>query len=603
MMFLSIKTPNTGRFNQLILLYHKTKKGDEKMKTSVVNGEDIDHLIEKYSDVISYHELSCHYVSEEIDKILAEMKRVNFLHAGCGRGKNTMDEEIIIRHIEPFGKKITIAVDRVCNLLQMKKRIAKMLDRNDLLKLSDAELKEIDRIGSVQIQSYQKIAENIFWYKKALRNLEKGIYQKGIRNKNDLLQKYGFDMDFIVYDEVHSMTLDAFNSDFAELLSDLREISPNAVRLYMSATPNTIFPIILKQEIENFQKLSFNKIRRFNGISSQKGIAYFDLKDEFKFIQNIKFFKDIEELQILYDGIGEEPSLTFVDDIKKGKILKEKLGEKANFIYSDGKDKYKDIKEAYHYLIEHETLPCQHLISTSLLLDGVNIKQDINHIVVMLDDEDAVIQAIGRRRIMDKKDRINIYFQHADKNMLRSKYLKHKEMVEMLSLYTNDYELFLRKLNHLQGDSYKGLFYNSLSGVKINSMAEAQVKKMYELYADLYKCYDTDSYKFLKLKCSWLKKKAHTAPKAWITYGVNKQEIDEFHFLLTIYKDICMDKIQFSEFGTIFCRLYVKAYGARKEDNTSRKDYGIQIINSVLNKMKLPYHMVNKNKTYTLIEQ
>lgn len=584
------------------------------MLVTIKNDVSLDDLIDEFSrrGLMKVHELKFSWVSEGMkDKFIQDNAIAIFIDSGCGTGKNVWCDQDVILTSNQTHKKGLILSDRKANSLQSKKRIADLLGCSYLLGLTDEELLRRSKFSNVYIKTYQKMENDIFEFMIDKKKLENHKHPKGVSNLSDLLDKYDFaNYDYIYFDECQTFFNDDFNYKFSNLWEDIVALFPTAKRIYATATPKNIFPILLKKEAEIIESSSMTKINNFNQLfgnhnSISNPISYYRFARNFDHIKKVKWFKTLDDLKLLFDEIKTDSSLTFVDKIEDGLKIKEMLGENAVFISSDSIKKDENVKKAYDFIIENERLPCRHCIATSVILDGINLKTSsltipINHIILALHDEDSCIQAIGRVRRTGKKDNITVYFKHLDKQELWQYLFILKDKVNTKDLFYINPQRCMRKINDFP-EKYKGLFYlNSEGRIEINAFAEAKLDISYKLFKKFYEIYDNAPYHLLDMKASWINKKIRSKKQTLVSYCANLEANKNFNDFLENNINIPMNDDQFKEFCKSFKLLCVEAYGKRKSDNSSRDSYGIAIIKEVFKQRKLPYQITHRNKIYTL---
>lgn len=584
------------------------------MLITVKDEVTLDDLIDDYlkRELMEVYELGFMWVSEGLKgKFEYDKAKVKFIDSGCGTGKNVCcDQDIILPSIERY-EKVLILSDRKSNSLQSKKRIAKLLDCKYILNLSDEEILKRSKFSNIYIKTYQKLENDIYGFKKDKELLDNGKFPKGVADLSDLLDKYDLsEFDCIYFDECQTLMNDDFVYQFANLWEDIVALFPKAKRIYATATPKQIFPILLKKEVALIANSSFNKVKSFNQCYgnryySGKEITYYRFERNFDHIKKVKWFRNLDDLKVLFDEIENDSSLTFIDNIEDGLKIKEMLGENAVFISSESIKKDKNVKIAYDFIIENERLPCKHCIATSVILDGINLKNSsstipITHIILALHDEDSCIQAIGRVRRTGNKDNVTVYFRHLDKQELWQYIYTLKDKVNTKNLFHAKNWRCMRKINECP-ERYKGLFYlNNEGKVEINTLAETKLDLTYKLFENLFENYDKEPYKFLDMKCSWINKKIRSKRQSQVSYGANLEAKKEFENFLESFIDISMNNECFESFCVQFKTLYIEAYGKRKSDNSSRNSYGVKIIKEVIEQQKLPYKLDHKGKEYTL---
>ncbi len=222
-----------------------------------------------------------------------------------------------------------------------------------------------------------------------------------------------------------------------------------------------------------------------------------DLKDNI----NVHHFKVENDLvPLITDGSYSGKWLVFVADKKKGKELSESIGAKMKkkpvYIDSDllSEMTYGELKDdpAYKEIFnirKSGMFGCDVLITTSVLDNGVNIKDpDVKNIVLMTDDEVEFKQMLGRKRLLSEDERIEVFiscgvrkaFVTRDREyynvywMLRDNpglspadalELAEKDGFRKLSYYNrNEYGFFHSQELTVRAAWVRGLFCNEMAG-------------------------------------------------------------------------------------------------------------------------------------------
>jgi len=238
------------------------------------------------------------------------------------------------------------------------------------------------------------------------------------------------DFSVVVFDECHFFYSDAmFNSDVSPILEKVPEIFSNLVRIYMSATPENVIPVILESELTFVEKMFVDE----EEIAFWRNMPH-DRKDFLKMwyekifwyssqydysSYECTFFDPTISKTKLIDRIVESKDkwLIFVTNIQKGEELarqlrsayKERLktGKKASAkdysLFLDRKSRYSTDTldgKTWAKIEKEKKFSSRVLITTSVLDNGVTLRDDrLKNIVLFTDDRTEFIQEIGRYRI------------------------------------------------------------------------------------------------------------------------------------------------------------------------------------------------------------
>ena len=228
---------------------------------------------------------------------------------------------------------------------------------------------------------------------------------------------------FIVLDECHFFTSDAaFNIDTDLVMNHLVSNGRNAVRIYLSATIETVFEAIVRCE------------HRFWGNKSvPMDLVYYYMPPNYTYITEIFSYKNDDAL-LEKIAKSSEKWLIFVDSKDYGETLEKKLNGKckAVFIHSGNKDTGESGK-VFNELVKTEKFSPDVLISTAVLDNGINIEANFVHnIVLSVFDRVSFLQMLGRAR-RNGQTSVHLYLREFDTSrILRRFYSIKKDLAQCL---------------------------------------------------------------------------------------------------------------------------------------------------------------------------
>ena len=224
----------------------------------------------------------------------------------------------------------------------------------------------------------------------------------------DYLKKQDF--KYVVADECHFFTSDAiFNLFTHQILELLVNSFKKSVRVYMSATLEESFVPIITAEYPN--------------INFKNECLYYYFERNFNYINEICVYDKLEQLVEEIKSNPKERWLVFVSSKSDGQTFSELCSNEdiSNiFLTRESKDSKGNSKEyeIYKQIIEEEKFSVRVLISTSVLDNGVNLKDSsIKHVVIDMLDQAEFTQMLGRVRMLGD-DKLNLYIrQYADEDI------------------------------------------------------------------------------------------------------------------------------------------------------------------------------------------
>lgn len=317
-----------------------------------------------------------------------DASRPVFISAPTGAGKSHFILHELLEHVVKenwfYGEisKILILSNRIALNRQLKLAVAELIryyisdkEQQDLLEeMLKMPPEEFDQclfdFGMITVCSYhrmEKDASSLKWY------------------------------SHIVCDECHFFTSDSmFNEYTGRVMKRIVHEGQNAIRIYMSATPEVVFEPILRAE--------YCRLAGDNAQDCSLDLYFYYLARDYSYLKDIYHYRCNSEL---LDAIRQfdEKWLVFVDSCKRGEQLKAALEKdrKCVFISTDSKSQG-NAKRIFDGLVETESLGnhVDVLICTAVLDNGVNIKDfSVKNIAIEVFDRVEFLQMLGRVRRID----------------------------------------------------------------------------------------------------------------------------------------------------------------------------------------------------------
>lgn len=331
---------------------YKLGESDEYL-VSIINGKDI--------DMFEYGESIC-------------------IFSPTGSGKTKAIEQIIFA-LEKQEKIIILTNRRACKI---------QLSKDFFKKYGPKEIPEefIDKL---------KVTENI----------EIMTYQDFVKKKH----RYHRKKLVLVCDECHCFAEDSTFSVYPQqMINFLKGNLDNTKRIYLTATPDDILPIIWDIEALSDTELypltreNFREFLRNTPVANDSRIRHtYIMKSDWNYL-NFKAYtpdkkKDLVEYINKSCSDGQK-TLVFINDIAGGSDLKEQLGN-CQHIYSD-----EDKKTELHEIAVNEKFTSETLITTKVAENGLSLHDEkLSVIVAETYDLVALQQIIGRARVNRKNPR------------------------------------------------------------------------------------------------------------------------------------------------------------------------------------------------------
>lgn len=239
------------------------------------------------------------------------------------------------------------------------------------------------------------------------RNIEVMTYQDFVRKK----QHYNEKKLLLICDECHCFAEDSTFSVYPQqMINFLKDNLDNTKRLYLTATPDDVLPIIWDIEalsVERLYPLTNDNLKEFlretpTEKSTRIKHTYLMMSD-WSYLTFKTYDPDNKEKLVKYinkvcsDG---QKSLVFINDIAGGSNLKEQFSN-CQHIYSN-----EDKKVELHEIAVNEKFMSETLITTKVAENGLSLHDEkLSVIVAETYDPVALQQIIGRARVKRKNSR------------------------------------------------------------------------------------------------------------------------------------------------------------------------------------------------------
>ena len=287
-----------------------------------------------------------------------------FINAGTGVGKSHFIKTVLYEHCKKHNKKILL-----------------LSNRNNLKSQNEIELK--DDTGIITCENYQKIE---------------------FQNKSDFYETLGVYIDitkydYVISDECQYFFTDSTYNNYTDIsLHNILNNKSSAkipIKIFMTATPR-----LIKSYFEN------------NNIS----IKEYEVEKDYSYINKVVFYycQNLIEEVVLDNLEDDEKVLYFCKSAERSYTLHKKYESKSSFICSSYNAEYRPFinHEELNNILTEEKFYSQILFTTLCLDNGVNIKDSsIKKVIIDCDDVDTLIQCLGRYRLIDINDTIDVYIR------------------------------------------------------------------------------------------------------------------------------------------------------------------------------------------------
>lgn len=305
-------------------------------------------------------------------------------------------------------------------------------------------------------------------------------------------------------------------------------------------------------------------------------------------------------MNVINSDKSQEKWLIFINSKLNAQKFAEKIKlDNVVFITSESKNSKNNDGKIYSQIVNEQKFNCKILICTSVLDNGINIKDDLlKHLVIFSYDKTEFIQILGRKRIIKDNEKVNLYLYAGNIHEVSSKLLVVKRQLQFIN------ELKKNPVKFLNSDSrneiYKGIFFFSHNLKLIfNPLAEKKLWYNKAFYEKILLEFNNSKEAFILEQLSWIGLEKTYDCHLYLTYidpNENKAKFIEF---LNDNCDISLSGEELAAFQKKFKSLCVNIYGEQEGDRTDRF-YKVTKMRKIFKKYNLPYVIEVKNRIYTL---
>ena len=482
------------------------------------------------------------------------------IDAPTGSGKNTFIINELIPRAKQLKKNILIISNRIALSIQQKILIMKALNSPWLELLTDRGIIETNTFDNVKIITYQSLPTFL---------------------EDENCKVWCDNLMYVIADEAHFFAADSlFNESCGYILDQLVRNFTKAIRIYLTATSwDILYPI------SQVEQTKYRELVKNNTWQPPRVCVRYYFPPDFSNI-TLNFIDCIEDLPEMIES-NNEKWLIFIDNKEKGKALCNNLPGKCSYL--DAQSKHSKI---WKLITENECFESQVLVTTSVLDNGINIKDPkLKNVVVFSDSRTSLIQMLGRKRCSEN-EKINLWVCNINYNSAKKYYNYYKEMYRWYEEYDinnspSTKHAFMTKLWHTEDYRLHILFYPYKGCLYQNNITRYAIERK----IDFFKKIVENGIPFTNFVQRWLSK-PQTIPT---------KHIDT----LLIYCEANVGKLLSEEEKDILRQYIVKAYIEAKynEPHKDRLDELQYIsLNNRLEKLGIPYRIKDQNKIWIIVK-
>lgn len=329
---------------------------------------------------------------------------------------------------------------------KLRRKILYLCNRRKLRKQVYENIRKLGLQDTVYVTSYQKL-------------------------QNDILKGARFPVyDYIVADECHYFTTDALFNDYTDVSYKFIMQQKESVVIWVSATAKIFFDWLEKK----------NKVKKRN---------IYKIEKDYSYVKKVYFYQKDELIAIIDDILENESDskiIVFCNAANRMEEMNKVYGDKADYYCSNSSSSmklkmicgYDSVTQKVKECIIDETFSKRLLFTTTVLDNGVDLKDEkIKHVFCEIFDVDCAIQALGRKRCLNKNDTCTFYIREFQDKAIQGFLNINNAQLEPVRMYKKDYKAFYaeygngKKRNRLKKNKIFYSFFSEdkyLSKVRVN---------------------------------------------------------------------------------------------------------------------------------------
>lgn len=556
----------------------------EKLDVKLTRGLSYDFQ-EAVNDVTVWREqLPFGFISDYLSKVIRSWTPTVAvaIFSDTGTGKNYFVENVLVPDAGLYKQEVLLITNRVALGRQVKYRLAEMFGEAWKLRdYSDQGLDKVTDFGNLTVISYQQLET---WMNENSNNLKK-------------LKR---DFRYVVMDEIHYCLSDcSFNAMTDLTLDYITSAFCDSVRIYMTATPEQIFPVLASKE--SGMGSVYDSAGWLQGLYKWH---IYQFAHNFEQITPFAFQDTDDIVAFLRKTDVKEKSVVFVDSKESGMSLIQKCGFGA-MITAESKSPQDSSNEIYNNIVRNEKFEGRLLVCTSVLENGVNLKDSqIKNVVIYTSDKIRMLQMLGRIR-RESDQIINLFIKNEELCDASYRIEALQAQSTALRMYYANPTAFCSQFitDSSPRAKVRGSFTVMQDGSShINSLRLTQIE-YYELPFWVHikeQMEQRDKYALIRAKFGWIEKE-FTQESILRGNGYHR-ELAQLILYLKSKEGQEILKNEQEEFKRCFSEKYRAVFGKREEDKVTDQIYGLSIIKDCLLKSELPFEIINE-RNYWMIKR
>lgn len=252
---------------------------------------------------------------------------------------------------------------------------------------------------------------------------------QNVLDKLDVIKSQGA-LGFVVFDEAHFFCSDStFNAETSRILQTLLDKFRNVCRIYITATPEEVKPIIAFEEyrIHRMRLGSADNHESISALSQPPQIIEYTFSANYSSRIQLHFFHDennqdknpwMDIVAAIKNDESDNKWLLFVSRKEIGNQIQKSLGPSlSEYIDSPSQE---EKSEELLAMTRRGRFEKKVLITTNFLYNGISFHDPhLKNIVMDYCDKISIIQALGRKRLeLNEGEKVDLYIKVQSEKLL-----------------------------------------------------------------------------------------------------------------------------------------------------------------------------------------
>ena len=507
-------------------------------------------------------------IAEGIDDELTSF-HATLIQAPTGFGKTHFILHEVLPRVLQEGGRMLLVSNRVAVSYQQKKEVMELTNPSEIRWLTPEGILQKTDFGPVKIMTLQAL--DMFL-----------ASQEG--------KDYAKEVSVLVVDEVHYFTSDVpFNPNAARLLKILPQRFSQAVRIYMTATPDDVLWPLAQAEAHVQRPLLERSGVLFSPLmlGQAPGVNWYQFTSDKYSHLPVRYYRKDDELYPEIRRHDKDKWMIFVSSKECGLTMQKELGDDVVFLSAESKG-----SPQWNQLLSEKRCASRILIATSVLDCGVNLwDAGIKHVVVPYEDPTTFMQALGRVRFQGTPG-FTLYVKALGTKRLNGLIYQNRQLLSLAN-EIQEHKCLNRYVDRfrLEQDWAKSsLLYLDYNGrFMLNKLYQHKLRRQMQCYQQLMEAINQygDS-AFPRLVHQWLGQPDAYDERNWIQESARQTAERQLPELIDKYNGVPLsNESKQQEFARNLAACYSGIMGKEKRIDRNNGKYGLVQLNHMLDELKV----------------